>query len=84
MRADKSDKDHLCIVPDHHNEPVFVATNVKDHPVIGEDTGAAVVRLDVGGVRQVAWRTSLYQVLSGASASRYAGCSQNSPGYAWQ
>ena len=49
MRADKPDKDHLSIVPDQDNEPVCVATNVKDHPVVGEDTGAAVVRLDVGG-----------------------------------
>jgi len=49
MRADKPDKNHLCVVPDQHNEPVFVATNVKDHPVVREDTGAAVVRLHVGG-----------------------------------
>ena len=44
MRADKPDKDYLGIVPDQHNEPVFVATNVKDHAVVGQDTGAAVWR----------------------------------------
>ena len=49
MRADKPDKNHLCVVPDQHNEPVFVATNIKDHSVVREDTGAAVMRLDVGG-----------------------------------
>jgi hypothetical protein len=49
MRADKPDKDHLRVVPDQDDEPVFIATNVKDRAVVGKDTGAAVVRLDVGG-----------------------------------
>ena len=59
MRADKPDKDHLRVVPDHHNEPVFVATNVKGHAVVREDTGAAVVRLDVrwGAPRRLAHLT---------------------------
>ena len=47
MRADKPDKDHLGIVPDQDNEPVFVAPDVKDHAVVGQETGTAVVRLDV-------------------------------------
>jgi hypothetical protein len=35
MRADKPDKDHLRVVPDQDNEPVFIATNVKDHALQG-------------------------------------------------
>ncbi len=48
MSADKPDISDTESIIDRYNETVIVPLNIEDHPIVGNDTGVAVHRLDIG------------------------------------
>jgi len=48
MGADEADVDDARVVMDDHDEPVLIASDVKNDSIVGEHTGGPVRARDVG------------------------------------